>query len=114
MRIEDYSFGKMVIGGKTYTKDLKVFPDKIKENWWRKEGHHLYVDDIADIIEYNPEVLVVGRGAYGFMKIDKEVEEKLKELGIELIAEKTARAVEKFNKFISEGKKVCGAFHLTC
>ncbi len=114
MRIEKYSFGKMVIDGKVYTKDLKIFPDKVKENWWRKEGHLLLLEDIQDIIEYKPEVLIVGKGAYGLMKVDKEVEAKLKELGVELIATKSGKAAEKFNELSEKDKRVCAAFHLTC
>ncbi len=114
MRIEKYSFGKMVVDGKIYTKDLKLFPDMVKPEWWRKEGHLLQLDDIKDIIQFKPEILVVGKGAFGFMKVSPEVEEKLKDLGIELIAEKTGKAAEIFNRFSAEKKRVCGAFHLTC
>jgi len=39
--IEHYSFGRIVIDGKEYTKDLIIYPDKIRANWWRKEGHKL-------------------------------------------------------------------------
>ena len=114
MKIEKYRFGLMVVDGEEFTADLKIFPERIVKNWWRKEGHKLYLEDIQDIISYRPEVLVVGTGAYGFMKVQREVEEKLKELGVHLIAEKTSRAAEIFNQLVEEGKKVCGAFHLTC
>lgn len=114
MRIEKYSFGKMVVDGVTYTRDLKIFPDRIKPEWWRKQGHLLQVEDIEDILEYKPEVLVVGKGAFGFMKISPEVERKLESLGIELIAEKTGDAAGTFNRLVVEKRKVCGAFHLTC
>ncbi len=114
MRIEKYRFGKMVIDGKEFTKDLKILPPTIAENWWRREGHKLHLEDIQDILQYNPEVLVVGTGAYGFMKVLPEVEEELRRREIHLIAEKTSRAVEIFNQLHGEGKKVCAAFHLTC
>ncbi len=114
MRIEAYRFGKMVVEGREYTRDLKIFPERIVDNWWRKEGHKLFLQDIEDIISYSPEVLVVGTGAYGFMKVQEEVREKLRELGIGLVEERTYKAVEVFNEMMQEGKKVCGAFHLTC
>ncbi len=114
MRIESYRFGRMVVDGREYRKDLKILPPSVVENWWRKEGHKLHLEDIGDILEYAPEVLVVGTGAYGFMKVLSEVKEELSRRGIRLIAERTSRAVEAFNSLYEEGKRVCGAFHLTC
>jgi len=104
----------MVVDGVTYTKDLKIFPDRIKPEWWRKQGHLLLVEDIGDIIEYTPEVLGVGKGAFGFMKISAEVVRRLESLGIKLIAEKTGEATGIFNRLMAEKKNVCAAFHLTC
>ncbi len=60
MRIESYHFGLIRIDGGTppgenpteYRQDLIVFPDKIKSNWWRKQGHSLAVEDVRDVIEF--------------------------------------------------------------
>ena len=38
----------------------------------------------------------------------------LEETGISLIDEPTPKAVDTFNKLKKSGKKVAGAFHLTC
>ncbi|MHA1222967.1 MAG: hypothetical protein ACTSP3_06870 [Candidatus Heimdallarchaeaceae archaeon] len=35
-------------------------------------------------------------------------------MGIEVYAFKTQEAVEKYNEIAQQGKKVAGAFHLTC
>ena len=46
-RIERYSFGIIVIDGKTYTDDLIILPDgKILKPWWRQQGHQLTMDDL--------------------------------------------------------------------
>ncbi len=113
-RIEDYSFGRIVISGKTYTSDVKIIMDQIVPNWWRKEGHYLYPEDIEDILNSGVETLVVGTGAYGVMKIDPTVAEACARRGIRLEAYKTSQAVKRFNELAAEGKKVAGAFHLTC
>jgi len=39
--IEEYTFGSMTIDGHHYSSDLKIFPNHITSNWWRKEGHVL-------------------------------------------------------------------------
>ncbi len=112
--IEDYSFGRIVISGKTYTSDVKIILEKIVPNWWRKEGHYLYLEDIEDILASEAEILVVGTGAYGVMKIDPSVREACAQKGIRLEAFNTAEAVKRFNALAEAGEKVAGAFHLTC
>lgn len=114
--IESYEFGSIVINGKKYTKDLMIFPEKIFDNWWRKEGHVLNVDDLMEILKQKtkPEILVVGTGYYGIMKISPEVNEVLKSQAIELIAQPTKEACQTFNKLLGTNKRVVGAFHLTC
>lgn len=112
-QIEYYSFGRIRVDGRSYTRDLKIFPDRIVENWWRREGHRVSLEDIEDVIEEKPDVLVLGTGYHGLVKVSKEVVEKLRELGIELVAKPTKEACEEFNK-LSKSKKVVAALHLTC
>lgn len=33
--IERYSFGSISVGGRSYTSDLIVLPDRIVADWWR-------------------------------------------------------------------------------
>jgi hypothetical protein len=114
VRIEEYSFGRMVIDGKEYRADLLVNGEKVRPNWWRKEGHRLQLDDVKNVIdETGPEVLIVGRGKFGMMRVSEELERFLAERGIELRAAPTALAVEEFNRLVGT-RKVLGAFHLTC
>ncbi|KYH39891.1 MAG: hypothetical protein AYL33_007040 [Candidatus Bathyarchaeota archaeon B63] len=111
--IESYTFGRIRIDGVTYTTDLIVFADHIKPNWRRIEGHKLHVEDIVDILRVKPEILVVGTGYYGFMKIPPETKKRLQIEGIRLIEEKTGEAYKIYNE-LSRSKRVVGAFHLTC
>ena len=113
MRIVFYEFGRMNIDGREYTSDLTLFPDRVKGNWWRKEGHKLLKEDLVEIIEAKPEVLVVGTGYSGLVKIPKETENFVRSMGIELIAEPTEKAVRHYNE-LSKVKRVLAAFHLTC
>ena len=87
--IDSYSFGNITIDNQKFTKDLIIFPDHINSNWRRKTGHLLLEDDIAEILDYKPEVLIIGTGANGLMKVDDKVKDKLKTLGIEFIIKKT-------------------------
>jgi len=111
--IESYAFGSMVVDGQTYSSDLIIFPEKINTSWWRKSGHRLSLEDLKDVFEEKPEVLVIGTGFNGLMKVDEEVKSEAQAKGIALIIEKTEKAVQKFNVMASK-KKAIGAFHLTC
>lgn len=114
--IEAYDFGVMVINGKRYTSDVLVFPEKVLSGWWRKEGHKIYVEDLKEIFNYKPlpEVLVIGTGYSGLVKVLPEVEDALKEQGIKLLVQPTGEAYKTFNEFLKAGRLVVGAFHLTC
>ena len=114
--IESYDFGLIVIKGRRYTSDVIVFPERVIEGWWRKEGHRICVEDLKEILNHEPrsEVLVVGTGYYGIVKISPEVETILKSQGIELVAQPTKEACQTFNKLLKSNRRVAGAFHLTC
>jgi hypothetical protein len=120
---EDGKGGKMTIryeerclrrNGSLFCRDLKIIGEKIVENWWRKEGHRVDVADVTDILTTSPEVLVVGMGYAGFMEVSNSLRFTLKNHKVRLIANKTPEAVKNFNQLHSKGRRVAGAFHLTC
>ncbi len=115
MPVEHYSFGRIVVDGKTYTSDVIVSRDKvILEKWWRKEGHLVQLEDIDEILKQNPDVVIFGTGKYGVMKVSKEVIDELKRRNVEVIMDITEKAVKIFNEMIDKGKNVVLAAHLTC
>ena len=112
--IDSYDFGQIVINGRCYTSDVIVFPDRVRDSWWRREGHRLHVEDVEGAVqEEKPEVLVVGTGYSGLMKVLPETENYLKSKGIELIVQSTREACETFNRLV-KSKRVIAALHLTC
>jgi hypothetical protein len=112
--IDDYQFGEIEVDGKRYTGDIKIIAGSVISGWWRAEGHELASSDIEDILTEAPEILVVGMGLPGRMKVMDELRERLTANGISLIDEPTPGAVARFNRLARSGKKVAGAFHLTC
>ncbi len=112
--VNQYRAGKIVVEGKEYRRDLKIFDHEVRQDWWRKEGHSVDEDDMNDILSAKPEILVVGTGYAGQMRVSSSLRSFLDKHGIRLIAEMTPEAVKTFNRLQSEGKKVAGAFHLTC
>ncbi|MCM8776566.1 MAG: MTH938/NDUFAF3 family protein [Candidatus Omnitrophica bacterium] len=114
MKIEAYSFGSITVDGKIYDKDLIVFPDRVLPNWRRKEGHALSIDDLREVLEFEPEVLVIGCGWSSCMKILRAADQFLEDKHIRVIAKSTGEACPIFNQELDRGGKVAGAFHLTC
>jgi len=114
MKISSYSFGSITIDNKNYQKDLVVFPEKVHPNWIRKKGHSLELDDIREILNYHPDTLIIGTGAYGSMTVPSSTRDALSKRRIKLLAEDTKKACTLFNEHIKNNIKTVGAFHLTC
>jgi len=111
--IDDYRFGRVDIDGRTYTSDLILLPHRVIENWWREEGHVLHASDLGPVFELKLEVLIVGQGAYGRMRVPAEARQALNDAGIELVALPTPGACETYNA-LSRERAVAAALHLTC
>jgi hypothetical protein len=113
-KIEKYRFGEVVIDGQVHTSDVIVLPDRVRTRWWRKEGHSLEPDDLKEIFQSPPEVLVIGRGAMGRMTVPPETIRKLEEAGMRVLVYDTEQACLEFNLLREARKKVAAALHLTC
>ena len=112
--IESYDFGSIRVRGRNYSSDLIIFPDHVRPNWWRKEGHRLCIEDLEEVVNRKPEVLVIGTGYSGLMRVPEEVKRYMAERGIEVIVQPTKDACETFNRLLRSGRKVAAALHLTC
>ena len=111
--IDAYNFGKIVIDGRTFTRDVIIFPDRIQDQWWRKDGHVLLSTDVESIIKEQPEVLIVGTGKYGVMKVPAQTRRYIESKDIELFTAPTEQACELYNRIAPE-KRTIAALHLTC
>jgi hypothetical protein len=111
--IDSYRFGLVVINGKKYTSDVIISPGMIKCEWWRKGSHELCLDDIGDVLTENPEVLIVGTGESGLMRVLPETKQSVKAQGIRLILETTAKACWTYNQ-LCHSQRIVAALHLTC
>jgi hypothetical protein len=103
----------MIINGREYSSDVIIFPERIQTNWCRNKGHELSVADIAEVITENPDVLIVGTGDSGLMKVLPEVQSEAEARDIKLIAKPTNEACEAYNQ-LCLSQKVGAALHLTC
>jgi hypothetical protein len=111
-RIERYRFGHVVVDGEEQTRDVVVLPDRVLASWWRADGHKLVLADLDDVIEELPERLVVGTGAYGRMRPERETLAELRQRGVEVEVLPTDEAVRRYGEL--DPFRTAAALHLTC
>lgn len=110
-KIDSSYFGSMIIDGKKFDTDLCILPSG--EVQQRERTHTVSRREISDLLMHEPDVIVIGTGNSGLMKVDRDAEVSCQLEGVELIAKPTPLAVQEFNKF-SRGRKVAAIFHVTC
>ncbi len=114
MHITDYSFGKITIDGTTYQSDVIISSNNVKENWWREAGHSLTSTDLSDVIAASPEVVIIGTGYYGRLRVPTATRDYLQQKGIRVEIAETKEAVQRFNQLQQDCANIVAALHLTC
>jgi hypothetical protein len=112
-KIDHYRFGNITINGHKYAHDVIILPDRVLPNWWRNEGHELAMEDLQQVLNSDPELLVIGQGAYSRMRVPSEVQEQLQAEGIEFSITSTNEACEIYNRE-RQNRRTVAALHLTC
>jgi hypothetical protein len=111
--IQVFRFGRIVIDNVVYNRDVIIFPDKVRSDWRRRDGHNLALEDLAEVLDSNPETIILGQGVFGRMKVSGDVREGITERGIELIVFRTEGARKAYNE-LREQRRVIAALHLSC
>jgi hypothetical protein len=111
--IENYAFGSIMIDGKEYTYDIKIVDGKILP-WKYKEHHTVLIEDLAELIKAKPELIIVGTGAYGIVKVLPDVKRSLEAKNIALICLPTDEACDEYNKAFESKRRVAAILHSTC
>ena len=114
MAIDSYSFGKIQVNGKIYSSDLIIYPNNIDSPWWRKEGHQLQMEDLTQILERKPDLLIIGTGYMGVMRVSKKLKDQIMALGVNLYVARTQKAIDHYNSLRNKDKTIVAALHLTC
>ncbi len=108
------SFGRVKFRGREYTHDLVIHTDgrvskRRKELSRRRYGtsHILSEDELSEILEEEPDVIIVGTGVHGALRVpDMNLETRI-------ISLPTCEAAEKYNRLI-KGERVAAVIHVTC
>jgi hypothetical protein len=111
-RLQDYSFGRIVVDGEEHDRDLIVLPDRVVANWWRRDGHSLALEDLREVEGELPEKLILGTGAHGQLRPPSAVLEELERRGIDVEVLHTGDAVRRYGEL--DEQRTAAALHLTC
>ena len=117
-KIDKFSFGSIVVEGKKYSRDILIFADGAVKK--RKGGllmfgsHKIKRKEIEELIQGQPETIIVGTGANGAANIAADVESWAKEKNLSLMVQPSYDAVAKLNKLTEQGKRVAALIHITC
>ncbi len=113
MAITHYSFGRIVIDGEEYSRDVIILPGRVESPWRRRHGHVLAPEDLTTGLQADPAVIIIGTGYSGAMQVPDATLAFLKAQEIEVLVVKTEKAVEVFNQAAGQ-RRIVAALHLTC
>lgn len=112
VRINGTSFGSINVDGKRYPHDVWIFADGSIRR--RDRDHEFTLDELDLLSEGKPEVVVVSTGQSGCVRIDEDVAREASKRGIKMISYITPNALKRYNEAANAGRRVAGAFHVTC
>lgn len=111
MKIEENTFGSIKINGITYKNDIIITPKGVIPNWWRKEGHKIFWEDLSSLNFEGIKILFIGTGWSDALKVQDDLKEKMKELNIKIISKNTSKIIKEYENFKNISIL---ALHLTC
>ena len=105
--------GQVHGGGQGVGKDILLSPQGISA-WHEREGHTLKPKMLVRALELQPEVIIVGNGVNGALKVGKKAYKAAQEAGVMLQVLKTPDACGAYNQLVRRGKNVVLLAHGTC
>jgi hypothetical protein len=112
LKIDSYRHGRIEVDGKTYEQDIVIAGDRVQlcyQTYKRKK--RLTRSYIEHLLEFEPEILIIGLGAGSKLGLTKKAFALLEESGVEWHVRPTKSAVKLYNKLRRE-KNVVAVLHL--
>ncbi len=117
-KIEQFSFGSIVIEGKKYRRDVLILADgtvkKRKGGFLMFGSHKIKKKEIEQLIHGQPETIIVGTGTDSVAKIAPDVESWADGKNLKLLVQPSYDAVAMLNELTGQKKKVAALIHITC
>ena len=117
-KIDELTFGSIVVEGKKYRRDVLIFADgtvkKRKGGFLMFGSHNIKKQEVEELNQGQPEIIIVGTGTDGAAHIAPEAETWAKGKSLSLLVQPSYDAVTKLNELAEQKKKVAALIHITC
>lgn len=118
-KIDKLSWAKIKVDGKDYHQvlligDKAISRDVNKLNKLFGTTHGVGDWEKEKLLSNKPEIIIIGNGWSGALKVDEKFKEKCKKVGVDLQTLLTQSAVAEYNRLIEKKRKVNALIHTTC
>jgi hypothetical protein len=117
-KIDELTFGSITVEGKKYRRDVLILADgtvkKRRGGFLMFGGHSIKKQELEELSQGQPEIIVVGTGTNGAAHIAPEAESWAKEKNLSLLVQPSYDAVTRLNELVEQKKKVAALIHITC
>lgn len=104
-RIDAYQYGLITVNGVAHTSSLIISPGKVIEHWPPSAFIDLATQHIDQIIQLNPEIIILGTGQQLYFPAPELIEQIFEhEIGFEVMD--TGAACRCYNLLVSEKRNV--------
>jgi hypothetical protein len=116
-KIDELTFGSIVIEGKKYRRDVMIFADgtikRRKGGFLMFGSHKIKKRELEELSRGQPEIIIVGTGTDGAAHIAPEAKSWAQGKNLSLLVKPSYDAVARVNELV-EQKKVAALIHITC
>lgn len=117
-KIDELTFGSMIVEGKRYRRDVLIFTDgtvkKRKGGFLMFGSHKIKKQELEELSQGQPEIIVIGTGTNGAARVAPEAESWAKRQNLSLVVQPSYNAVTRLNELVEQKKKVAALIHITC
>jgi len=117
-KIDELTFGSMVVEGKRYRRDVLIFTDgtvkKRKGGFLMFGSHKIKKRELEELSQGQPEIIIIGTGTNGAACAAPEAESWAKGKNLILVVQPSYDAVARLNELVEQRKKVAALIHITC
>ncbi len=117
-RVDETSFGRVTVAGKTYTHDLYIRADGKLKRRDKKLAKQLYgsshtigPEELEKVCKGDPEVLFIGIGMSGLAEVSHQARQYLAERSVQCEVLQTPKAAEAYN---GSPRRKALLVHVTC
>ncbi|MGH8223702.1 MAG: Mth938-like domain-containing protein [Woeseiaceae bacterium] len=117
-RIDELSWGRMVVDGVGSGKDFKLWPGGGRAWDWTETGTHhvpgIQPADVEELLARGSRAIVLTKGMLLRLRTCAETLSLLEAKGIAVYVAETRQAAGIYNELAARGEAVGGLFHSTC